>query len=121
LSDKRAEEFFFIGLRSYVSWLNTVQHANGITDSDYTVESFTVNDKKRNLFGWYKILSFTSPADNCDGILHAVINDGDEGGSTDLIMGFNLYEYGVIEIQFILQGFDTSWQMIYNEGKFREL
>lgn len=99
-------------LELYCQWLNKHQHENKIMDSDYTPNHFLVYDKKRNLYGSYKVHSF--PSSNCDRIVHAMITDGDEGGPTDLIIGWDDSR----GVQFITQGFDLSWQLIYdaNEG-----
>lgn len=95
----------------YCQWLNKHAHADGVDDSDYTPDHFLVNKPKKNLYGSYKVHGF--PSNNCDRIVHAMIDDGDEGGPTDLIIGWD----DARGVQFITQGFDLSWQLIYDANE----
>jgi hypothetical protein len=109
-SKKQQKQIFLAALDLYVTWLNSFHDAADPTDNEhpYTAKDFTEG------YGRYTIVS-CNPAANADLVLHVSLTDGDEGGPHDLIFGWHESDN---TIKFILQGFDTLWCMIYNDGEF---
>jgi hypothetical protein len=106
----KQEKIFAAALELYVNWLNAITKRNDPTDNypAYTAKDFTEG------YGSYIIRSCKNAA-NADKILHVSLTDGDEGGPHDLIFS---WDENRMVIGFMLQGFDTNWQMIYNDSKF---
>lgn len=114
--DTLKKALFRLGLNTYVKWLNENLKMDGM-DTRYSPDDFLKNDGN-NHFGYHKILSFTRDSGNSDAVMHVILDDGDEGGAHDLIIGFEgIDESKILDVQFIMQGFDGTWQTIYNDGK----
>lgn len=119
-ADKK--QLLLLGLKKYVEYLN---HFMEDGEYKYSIDSFTVNKPKQHLYGRNRILSVTEESSNADVILHAVVDDGDEGGTHDLIIGFRNSDwsnrkmnYSTFNVDWVVRGFDGSFDMIFNNNQF---
>ena len=109
---------------AYCQWLNEWQKEDAErfgTAPHYEPKQFLVYDPDKGLYGGGRINAIVPTGGSAafDRVLvEATISDGDEGGPTDLTAWFELDTVnGTNPLIAMIQGFDTSLQFIYQDGK----
>jgi len=123
------EELLRVTLEYYCWWLNRWREEDvkrfGEQFPPYDVARFTIMDPDNHQWGSYTIITNVPMGGSAafQRYLFAVnVYDGDDGGSTDLLTMFEASSFEDEPKQFrliyLVQGFDTNLQTIYNLTTF---
>jgi hypothetical protein len=111
--------FLIAMVEVYCQWLNEWVDADETPDfaTRYSVEKFLRYDPERGLYGQGEVKAVIPTYFNRI-LVEAVVTDGDDGGATTLTAWFDLnFHDGTNPLDTMVQGFDTTYQIIYSEGK----
>jgi hypothetical protein len=109
----------------YCRWLNRWTATDPGPPHTYELHQFLRYDPENDLYGDARIHAVIPGVGESAAfprfMVLATVNDGDDGGPTDLTAWFEVYDNNTTEIVAMVQGFDTGLQFIYEYGQFKNL